>query len=277
MAPLRTVLSALAAAALLAIGLPGTASAAAATGSCYDYPITTIGKVSSPAPAIGCESPHSAETFWTGPVAESFGVPSKASAALRLAYGRPCTVKAMDAYLGIPDRALPTRYRTVALFPTDEQWAAGERWVRCDVVLQTGLGLQQTTGGAAAFVAATPAAALDFCTPSVPSAKNMAAVQCTNPKKMWMKVLDRELGGPTSTFPGTSAVQKKSAVICQQVAKRYNGKLQFPGWWRINPTQHGWTLGKRSVQCFVPLAQYQKTIAAQAPAPAPSPSPTPSA
>ncbi len=45
----------------------------------------------------------------------------------------------MNAYLGLQDRELPSRFRTVVLFPTDDQWAAGERWVRCDVVLQGGL------------------------------------------------------------------------------------------------------------------------------------------
>lgn len=253
---------------------PG-ANAAAAVGSCYEYPLSTVGKVATAAPAIGCESPHTAETWWVGTLAPTFGVPSKASHAARLQAGRPCTTKAMNTYLGMPNRKLPSRYRSLVLFPTDAQWTAGERWVRCDVVLQSALHLQQTSGTAAAFVAASTQDALNFCTPSTPSARNTAAVPCTNPKKNWIKVLDRELGGPNSRFPGTSTVLRRSAIICQKIAKQYNGKVQYPGWWRINPTQHGWNLGKRSVQCFVPYAQYLQELAQHTPAPAPTPTPAP--
>ncbi len=35
-------------------------------GGCYDYTVKTVGKVSSAAPVIGCESAHTAETFYVG-------------------------------------------------------------------------------------------------------------------------------------------------------------------------------------------------------------------
>ncbi len=280
MASLRTGLSAFAVATAVVttmLVMPTPAAAAATVGSCYEYPISTIGKVASAAPVIGCESPHTAETWYVGIVTDAFGMPSKSTHARRLLAGRPCTTKAMNAYLGMPDRRLPSRYRTVVLFPTDAQWNAGERWVRCDVVLQSGLQLQQTSGTAAAFIAAIAPKALDFCTPSTPSARNTAAVQCTKPKRNWIKVLDRELGGPNSRFPGTNTVLRRSAVICQKIARTYDGKVPYPGWWRINPTQHGWNLGKRSVQCFVPYEQYLKELSQRAPVPAPTPVPTPPA
>lgn len=278
MAPLSTGLLVLVGAtSLLASGLviAPSASAVATIGSCYDYPIGTIGKVSSAAPVIGCESPHTAETYRVGTLAASFGPPSKAPLAARLAAGRLCSVASMNAYLGMADRTLPSRYRPVVLMPTDEQWNAGERWVRCDAVLQSGLQLQKMTDTAPAFVAATETSALNFCTPSTPSARNTAAVQCTKPKSNWIKVLDKELGGPNSRFPGTNSVLRRSAAICQKIAERYDGKVPYPGWWRINPTQRGWSLGKRSVQCFVPYEQYLKELAQRAPAPAPVPAPTP--
>ena len=255
------------------VAMPTPSSAAPAVGGCYEYPISTIDKVASAAPVIGCESPHTAETWYLGALNGTFGVPSKSSHASRLLAGSPCTITAMNAYLGLPDRRLPSRYRNAVLFPTDAQWAAGERWVRCDAVLQSGLQLQQTTGGAAAFVAAADPNSLNFCTPSTPSARNTAAVQCTKPKRNWIKVLDKELGGPNSQFPGTNSVLRRSAVICQKIAEQYDGKVPYPGWWRINPTQHGWNLGKRSVQCFVPYEQYLKELAQHTPAPTPVPTP----
>ena len=270
----RTGLGVLAAATtLLTAGLvmPAPASAAAAVGACYDYPIATLEKGSSDTAPIDCAGPHTAETWFVGTLPESFGLPSKASATLRLAAGRPCTVAAMNAFLGMPDRKLPSRFIPVALLPTDAQWATGDRWVRCDAVLQSGLALQPITGTAPAFVAATPQEVLNFCTPLTPSAKSKWAVQCTNPKKNWIKVLDQELGGPTAKFPGESTVLRRSATICQKIAKQYNGKATFPGWWRINPTAAGWKQGKRAVQCFVPYSQYLAEIAQNTPAPAPAP------
>jgi len=250
---------------------PAPAWAAPAAGACYEYPYSTLGKLATAAPAIGCESQHTAETWYVGTLAESFGLPSKSSHARRLLAERPCTTKAINAYLGMPSRKLPSRYRNVVLFPTDAQWNAGERWVRCDVVLQSGLQLQQTTGTAATFAASAGQDALNFCTPNTPSARNTAAVRCTKPKDNWIKVLDRELGSPSSRFPGTSTVLRRSAVICQKIAKQFDGKVEYPGWWRINPTQRGWNLGKRSVQCFVPYEQYLAELAQHKPTPAPTP------
>ena len=71
-------------------------------------------------------------------------------------------------------------------------------------------------------------------------------------------------------------VLRRSALICQKIAKKYNGKAEYPGWWRINPTDTGWRLGKRSVQCFVPLAQYLQEVAQSTPAPVTEPTPAPS-
>lgn len=258
---------------LSSIALPTAASAAPQVGGCYAYPASTIGKTSSAAPVIGCESAHTAETYFVGIVPDAFGVPSSASQAARLSAGRPCTVAAMNAYLGLTDRSLPSRFRTIVLFPTDAEWNAGERWVRCDVVLQGGLELKSLTGTAPAFVAATPKEILNFCTPAEPNAVKTSAYPCTNPKKNWIKVLDQELGGPGSKFPGTSTVEKKTRALCQKMGKKYDGKVTYPGWWAIWPTSRGWKEGRRSAQCFVPYAQYLKELAQNAPRPTPSPTP----
>jgi hypothetical protein len=243
----------------------GPAQAAPAVGTCWDYPFSVTERISTDAPAVPCEGPHTAETFFVGPVSDRLGTPSKASVNARLAATAPCTVAAMNAYLGLAGRSLPSRFTVVPLLPTDAQWAAGERWVRCDVLLQSGLQAERVAGPMTAVAAGLAPAALDFCTPGTPSAKNTAAVPCTG-RRNWIKVLEQTLGGPTARFPGTSAIQRRSATICQRVAKKYAGNVQFPGWWRINPTESGWRDGKRTLQCFVPYPQYQQELAQNAPA-----------
>jgi hypothetical protein len=278
MPSLRTGLSVAAAATALSLGsLVGAtpASAAPLVGDCYAYKAAVLKEVSSTAPAVDCNAEHTAETFYVGTLPGTFGSPSEASQAKLLSAGRPCTVAAMNSYLGVPDRQLPSRFQPVVLFPTDEQWAAGERWVRCDVVLQGGLKLKSFTGTAAALVAATPAAQFNFCTPKEPNARATAAYPCLSPKKNWIKVLDKELGGPGSTFPGTSTVERKTRKLCERQGKKWNGKEKYPGWWAIWPTAVGWKQGKRSAQCFVPYQQYLKEVASQRPAPVPAPEPTP--
>lgn len=267
----------LAAGTVLLAGLvaPAPAAAAPQVGACYDYKAAVLDEVSTPASAVDCNELHTAETYYVGRVGDSFGLPSQASLARILAAGQPCTVKAMNTYLGVPDRVLPSRFQTAVLFPTDEQWAAGERWVRCDVVLQGGLQLRPFRGTAAALVASAPPEQFDFCTPGEPNARATAAFPCRNPKKNWIKVLDRELGGPGTSFPGSSTVERKTRAICERQGKVWDGKVEFPGWWGIWPTQVGWKEGTRTAQCFVPYQQYLNELKSRRPKPTPAPTPAP--
>lgn len=269
------VLSAVALTALAGAVAP-VAEAAATVGACYAYKAAVLKEVSSDAPMVDCTALHTAETYYVGTLPNSFGLPSDASPASILAAGKPCTVAAMNAYLGMPDRVLPSRFRPVVLFPTDQQWAAGERWMRCDVVLQGGLSLKAFTGTAAEFVAKAPQTQFDFCTPAEPNARATSAYPCLNPKKNWIKVLDQDLGGPGSKFPGTSTVERKTRNLCEKQGKKWNGKEKYPGWWAIWPTSVGWNQGKRSAQCFVPYKQYLAELAQRNPVtPTPVPEPTP--
>ena len=150
----------------------------------------------------------------------------------------------MNAYLGLPDRELPSRFRTVVLFPTDAQWAAGERWVRCDVVLQGGLQLKAFTGTAAALVAATPPGQFNFCTPQEPKPAKTAAYPCLNPKKNWIKVLDQELGGPGSKFPGTSTVETQDPRPVREAGQEVGRQGDVPG--LVGDLAHEASAGRRA-------------------------------
>ena len=274
---LRLPLALGATAAVLAAGFvaPAPASAEATVGACYSYKVGTLGDLSSAAPAVACTAKHTAETYYVRTLPEAFGTPSKASLAKRLSAAEPCSVKAMNSYLGMPDRKLPSRFLSVALFPTDDEWAAGQRWMRCDAVLQGGTSLVTLTQPAAALVASAPAEQFDFCTPGTPNAKKTAAFPCNKPKSNWIKVLDRDLGKPGSAFPGSRSVENRTRSLCRAQGKTWNGKEKYPGWWAIWPTAVGWRKGQRSAQCFVPYKQYQAELAQRAPQPTPTPAADP--
>ncbi|CAB4675996.1 unannotated protein [freshwater metagenome] len=255
------------ASAVMALGFAAPAQAATpAIGECYNYPITVRDEVSSAAGAVSCTSAHTAETYWTGSLKPTFGPPSKATPGARLAATTACNTQTLNAYVAMPGRTLPSRWLSFAIFPTDAQWSAGERWVRCDAVFKTGLKLTNLTSKAADFVVATGIDYSNFCTPSQPNGRNTESYPCADPKKNWIMVAARDLGGPGTKFPGTSNVEKRTRAICSKIAKRYNGASKFPSWWAIWPTDRGWKEGRREAQCLVPLAQYNKEVAPVLPA-----------
>ena len=268
-----TAVSALAGLVVAGRVTPPATAAEPTVGSCYSYSKGTLDDVSSTAGPVACTAKHTAETYYVRTLPDSFGIPAKASTAARLSAAEPCTTKAMNAYLGIPDRRLPSRFQTAVLFPTKAEWEAGERWMRCDVVLQGGTALVNLTKPAAEFVAGAPGEQFDFCTPGTPNAKNTSAFPCNKPKANWIKVLDRELGRAGSTFPGTRSVENRTRSLCKAQGKMWNGKEKFPGWWAIWPTSKGWREGLRSAQCFVPYLQYQGELAQRSPASAPDQTP----
>ena len=127
-----TVTAAAAAATVLAalIAPPTAAAAEPVVGTCFDYAKSTLGKVSSSATPVPCTAKHTAETYYARTLPDSFGIPSKASTAARLSAAEACSVAAMNTYVGLTDRRLPSRFLTAVLFPTNDEWKAGERWMR---------------------------------------------------------------------------------------------------------------------------------------------------
>ncbi len=263
MLALRHVAAPIVALATIGAGLAFASPAAAATptvGACYDYPASTIGKSATAAPAIPCDAPHTAETYWIGTVPDSFGLPSQSTSRDRLRATQACTEDAMNAYLGMADRRLPSRFTSVALFPSDTEWQAGERWVRCDTVLRAGRQLASITGTGAAFVASVASDRLNSCTVGTPKPLSTAEYLCTSPKKSWILVAEQELGSLSDPYPGDAAIVRKATRVCERYAKRYDGNLEYPGWWRLNPLRPLWQEGERTVRCYVPLYQYLDSI-----------------
>lgn len=245
------------------------ASAAPAAGLCWDYDAKALAKLAVPGGPVACEGPHRAETFAVGTLPESFPAIAEATTRQVVAVRTSvCTEAAMRAYLGLPG-TLPSRFRPVAVFPTAEQFAAGERWVRCDAVFDTGLGLGVMPKGAPAWIAENAAnpLAFAFCTPStgyskMPSPTKTAAQECTAPTRQWVLVDRPVMGGAGAKYPGARALDKKATRACARFKNTFNGGLKDPyarGWSYIYPMQAGWNDGMRTASCWVPLKQYLDT------------------
>lgn len=249
------------AAGLLTAGSTAIAPRAAAVSvdQCYTYKSNGTKDQAASAPAVDCAGPHTAQTYWVGTLPESFGVPEKAAVAARLRVISPCSTDRLNQFLGMPDRKLPSRFQTVPVYPTAGQWNAGERWVRCDVILRGGKTYKNFSGTAQALVASTPADTFNFCTPGVPGNRTTSAYPCLNKKKNWIMVLERDLGTPASRFPGSRSVESKTKKICSAAAKPYTVLKKYYPWWAIWPVESGWKTGVRTAQCFVPYSEFVTT------------------
>ena len=223
--------------------------------------------------AVDCTKQHTARTYWVGTLPDSFGNPAKSSGAARVAATKACSPKALNAYLGLTERTLPSRFQTVTVFPSRAQWRAGQRWVRCDAILRGGKGFTKVKAPFQELIASSDPDTFDFCTPGVPGTRTTAAYPCTKPKKNWVMIREVELAGAQKAFPGRRAVERKSKAICERAGKAYSGGARFYAWWSIWPTRVGWRQGDRTAQCFVPFADYLQVT--RAPAPAEQPAPTP--
>lgn len=262
--PLK-LLTAATSTALLATALVGASAltsspiAAVEVDQCYGYKSSGTKDQAASAPPVDCASEHTAQTFWVGTLPANFGVPEKASVAAQLRATAPCTVDLINQFLGMPTRKLPSRFQSISVFPSEAQWNAGERWVRCDVILRGGKSFKSFAGTAQALVASTPADTFNFCTPGVPGNRTTSAYPCLNQKKNWIMILEKDLGNPASTFPGSRSVESRTKKICSNAAKPYVVLKKYYPWWAIWPEQSGWKRGIRTAECFVPYSEFVKT------------------
>ncbi|MFM7147057.1 MAG: septum formation family protein [Actinomycetales bacterium] len=246
---------------------PAAASEAPSVGTCYGYSAKEAKEFSTTSGPVDCAGPHTAEVFAVGTAPATMSDPRSAKPGQIIAATKSsCTQAGLKAYLGLTDD-FPTRFQFKAHFPNAEQWAAGQRWVRCDATLRDQLALGTWAGTAAATVQAQGAAAFRFCTPSVglleaPDATRTRAQNCTDPKKQWILVATQALGLSGAKFPGLTRLQKKATAICKRYRNVYHGGLKDDftrGWYYFIPTSVGWKAGDREVKCWVPLQQFQNT------------------
>ena len=251
------------------VGLPAPAAAAPTLGQCWDYPAKALAKLAVPGDPVPCDGPHRAETFAVGTLPAGF--PRLEDATMRQVVAvrsAACTEPGLRAYLGLPE-GLPTRFRAVAVFPSNDQLAAGERWLRCDAVYDAGRDLGAMPKPAPAWVAENLAnpTAFAFCTPGtgyfkMPSPTRTLAQECTDPAKQWILVARPTMGKPAQNYPGARTLDRRGNRACAKYKDVYNGgqKDRYQrGWAYTFPLAKGWSEGLRTGTCWVPLKQYLAT------------------
>jgi len=96
-------------------------------GECRNVPDSVIAALSDDSPVVSCDAPHKAYTFYVGRYRGDTPDNDYAS--------HECVTRVAKT-LGVTEaKAKLTAYTTIFFQPSDQQWAAGARWFRCDLAL----------------------------------------------------------------------------------------------------------------------------------------------
>ncbi|SEE03093.1 Septum formation [Arthrobacter alpinus] len=146
--------------------------------------------VSDTKPAVPCTSDHTSETFRIAKLLGSLAASDSRPNSSRLAAvtSQYCTVEMLRDYLGARDRDTSSALGITAYFPETTAWSAGDRTVRCDLVVKSpGSDEPVLLTGSLQDVMATPASArLRTCYPDAPFPEpskepSLTVVLCSEP------------------------------------------------------------------------------------------------
>jgi Septum formation len=196
----------------------GTASAEVvaappAKGSCWQLRTTDFGSALDQPARRACTQPHDTETIWvaTDALDRTLPYPTEAqteqsSGAVSKALDDACNWHAVSAYLGDEDGWYTAYVSWEARLPSRGQWAAGARWVRCDVVY--GVDEPETSPGPLAGSLKGPdKVAFRACYDGSPTSNRVIA--CSRPHQAEIVTAGLDLGD--TAFPSAQRTRQAMA------------------------------------------------------------------
>lgn len=182
-------------------------------GACRRLTPQDIARTSNDSPVVDCSDPHTAETFAVGTFPDDVGDEID-DPALGAHVFEVCQRK-FAKFLGGNESLVMRAMVTWAWFrPTEDQWDAGARWWRCDVV---GGGEESTAlvalpETAAGLLLGQPDDAWMVCVDG-PSIADSAKIACSE-KHTWRAVTTIVLGDDTDPYPGDRLVEVRTRDYC---------------------------------------------------------------
>lgn len=182
-------------------------------GACRLLTPADIDETSNAAPTVDCSTKHTAETFAVGTfpagVGEEIDDPALGAHVFEV-----CERK-FRTFLGGNESLVMRAMVTWAWFrPTAEQWDAGARWWRCDVVGGGGestelVSLPETAAG---LLLGRPDDRWMVCV-NGPSVADSVKIPCSR-EHTWRAVTTIVLGDPTDPYPGDRLVEVRTRDYC---------------------------------------------------------------
>jgi hypothetical protein len=256
-------------------GLRPTSAPAASeptVGQCWNASVTQAAAWADwkGATSAACTTSHTLYTYQVGKISgvsssswAAAGDPSNLSDAVEAKAENACSISTLLPHEKWNQQLIQDYF----FVPTEAQWKAGARWVRCDVgVLATGTTVDNESFSAlpsriSTFVSSVSSnpARYEFCVNSPQSATaegplddpDSIIADCTKHPQWKLAAHGNLSGSAGSPFPTDATANAESTKICSPAA---SGDGQI--WIAYLPTKAGWASGDREVDCWVG----QKTI-----------------
>ena len=223
-------------------------------GQCWNVSRSAADVMSLDVPSVDCADVHTLETFL---VAEwkARNPYQMTEDELWAAADDLCGYQRADTYLGVRPQHLPVpRTEWYFFFPTQQQWAAGERWIRCDVGLLQGWdALEPLRGSARELVANFGPRGVAWCTNGEPRTDAATApVSCLSVARPWVWADWKFTPGK---YPGPKKVKQTAIRFCQATAKKA-GLPRNATWWYFFDPRKDWQTNQGGYsECFFDLSQ----------------------
>jgi hypothetical protein len=185
-------------------------------GECRVLAPADIAKPSNASPVVGCAEPHTAETFLVGTLETAADEAGWDDPALGAAVHDRCRKRWVRFVGADASLALRTLLDWAWFRPTEEQWDAGARWFRCDVVGGTATSarlpaLPRTTAG---VLLGRPDDRWLACVDG-PAVAGSPRVPCSEPHT-WRAVTTVVVGEDDEPYPGDRLVEVVSRDFCRE-------------------------------------------------------------
>lgn len=201
-------------------------------GTCYEMTRSAAAAVTNDGPEVDCAEPHTSMTYHVGqfPSGSDVSDPDVAS--------RDCRESLADG-VGLSSSEARSSILTFIWFePSTEQWAAGARWYRCDVIAEQGSGRFKP---------------LPQSTPFFPDGVPDDFFRCMRQRgEEGIPVTCDKAHGYrwAGTFEGRGAVRPRQAKLLDQANEHCYDITGTTSWWVTWPSADAWANGNRTMDCF---------------------------
>ena len=186
------------------------------TGACRALTPDDITRPTNATPAVDCAQDHTAETFAVGSFPDEVATDDPDDAA-HGSYVYDRCQRGFQSFLGGDASLVLRSTMTWAWFrPTDDAWADGARWYRCDVVgggedSRAFLNLPKTSRG---LLLGRPDDRWQVCA-NGPRVSGSVKVPCSD-EHSWRAVTAVVLGEPGDHYPGDRLVESRTRDFCSR-------------------------------------------------------------
>jgi hypothetical protein len=200
------------------------------------------------APAVPCNQPHQTETYmvtkFTGELAAQRERPSPEQ--LSAAIGKTCDYRPIRPYLGAGPRDGQWGIGVWGKFPTREEWAAGDRTLRCDLLVPT---LADAHGPEIAVPLRNIMRREDSALVRRCRFRGTDTI-CARPHDAeW---LEPALALPWKAYPGAAAADRRAEQLCTAHARTFvQGPLTGLKVTFDPVTKQTWDSGNRQLGCWL--------------------------